>query len=77
MSERGNATIINVDLTMSAIIKAYEKINLLNKKLKIAVEALESIRKNNRFCDTDHSNLADDALIEIEEIENENNPTNS
>lgn len=40
-------------------------------KLKIAVEALESIRKNNRFCGTDHSSLANYTLFQIEEIENE------
>ena len=44
-----------------------------NKKLKIAIEALENIRSNDRFCDTNHSNLADDALIEIEEIEKDDN----
>lgn len=48
-----------------------------NKKLKIAVEALKDIRKNYRHCDTNHSDTADDALIEIEEIENESNQTNS
>lgn len=52
-------------------------INHLDKKFKIAVEALENIRSNDRFCDTNHSNKADDALISIEEIENETNPTNS
>lgn len=45
--------------------KVYE---YMDKKLEIAIDALEDIRNNSRFCDTNHSNKADDALIEIKEI---------
>lgn len=75
--DHGNPRTFEID-TLSLIIESQKIIiNHLDKKLEIAIEALKDIRNNNRFCDTNHSNTADDALIEIEEIENENNPTNS
>lgn len=41
-----------------------------DKKLSIAIEALDDIRKNYRYCDTNHCDTADDALEKIKEIEN-------
>jgi len=73
MENQTNTTIVSIDPTYNIIVKAYRDISILTTKLKIAVEALEKIRDNDIFCSINHFNTADEALIEIKELDNETN----
>lgn len=56
-------------IEFAAFEKLQKENELLKRKLELAIYHLKKIKSHgNRFCDYGHSDQADDALIEIEEL---------